>query len=84
MCSSGQDLNIVIITLALELEKDWEHDMVDKCLMALGFVGAVFDGITKRLPMFFTGHMVNTIGSASTMDNDAFQRNINKNAVAML
>ncbi|PON77417.1 hypothetical protein TorRG33x02_240660, partial [Trema orientale] len=78
MCSSGQDLNIVIITLALELEKDWEHDMVDKCLMALGFVGAVFDGITNRLPMFFTGHMVNTIGNASTMDKDAFQPNINK------
>ncbi|PON99856.1 ABC transporter type 1, transmembrane domain containing protein [Trema orientale] len=59
-------------------------DTVDKCLMALGFVGAVFDGITNRLPMFFTSHVVNAIGSASTKGNDASQQKINKNVVAML
>ncbi|PON99864.1 hypothetical protein TorRG33x02_042820 [Trema orientale] len=59
-------------------------DMVDMCLMALGFVGSVFDGITSRLPMFFTSHVVNAIGSASTRDNDASQHTINKNVVAML
>ncbi|PON37425.1 ABC transporter type 1, transmembrane domain containing protein [Trema orientale] len=59
-------------------------DKVDMCLMALGFVGAVVDGFTDRLPLLFTSHMVNTIGSASKMDHDAFHHNINKNAVAIL
>ncbi|PON37426.1 ABC transporter [Trema orientale] len=58
-------------------------DKVDMCLMAVGLVGAVVDGFTDRLPVLFTGHMVNTIGSASKMDPDAFHHNMNKNAVAI-
>ncbi|PON59414.1 ABC transporter [Parasponia andersonii] len=59
-------------------------DKVDLCLMSLGFLGAVFDGLTDRLAMLFTGHMINTIGSVSKLDNEAFQYNMNKNTVAML
>ena len=53
-------------------------DKVDMCLMTLGSIGAVFDGFSERLPMVFTSRMINTIGSASKLDSDAFQRNINK------
>lgn len=58
-------------------------DKVDMCLMALGFIGAVFDGFTDRLPLLFTSHMINSIGSSSKLDHDAFQHNINKVSLSL-
>ncbi|PON59409.1 ABC transporter [Parasponia andersonii] len=53
-------------------------DGVDRCLMALGFIGAVFDGVTDRLSLLFAAQMINTIGSASKLDNDVLHHNLNK------
>ncbi|PON52777.1 ABC transporter [Trema orientale] len=59
-------------------------DGVDMCLMALGFIGAVFDGFTDRLSLLFAAQMINTIGSASKLDNDVLHHNLNKNALIMV
>ncbi|PON64632.1 ABC transporter-like [Parasponia andersonii] len=59
-------------------------DKLDMCLMALGFIGAVFDGLTDRLELYFSSKMINIIGSLSTLDPDDFRHNFEKNALTML
>ena len=53
-------------------------DGMDMWLMALGFLGAVFDGLSDRLVLLFTSHMINSIGSASKLDNDVLKHNLDK------
>ena len=48
-------------------------DCVDMWLMALGFIGAVLDGFTDRIPFLFVSHMINSIGSLSSLDLDSFR-----------
>ncbi|EXB42938.1 hypothetical protein L484_013961 [Morus notabilis] len=53
-------------------------------LMFFGFIGAVLDGFTDRLPLYFTSHMINSIGNASKLDPDVLRQRLNKNAVGIL
>ncbi|KAF8031804.1 hypothetical protein BT93_D0883 [Corymbia citriodora subsp. variegata] len=59
-------------------------DGVDKCLMGLGFFGAVADGFSTPLVLFVTSQLMNNIGSASSMDPATFRHNMNKNALVLL
>ncbi|KAB1211634.1 ABC transporter B family member 15 [Morella rubra] len=59
-------------------------DSVDLWLMALGFLGSMGDGISTPLVLFISSRLMNNIGGASISLAESFQRNINRNAVAML
>ncbi|XP_022133729.1 ABC transporter B family member 15-like, partial [Momordica charantia] len=63
-------------------------DAVDKFLMALGFIGAMGDGLTTPLVLVVSSRLMNNIGFASSSDpsdiSHSFQTNIDKNAVALL
>lgn len=51
-------------------------DGVDKCLMFFGLVGATVDGISTPVLLYLTSLLTNDIGSASSIDADAFRHNI--------
>lgn len=53
-------------------------DMVDKCLMGLGFVGTVADGFSTPLVLFVTSQLMNNIGAASSLDPATFRHSMNK------
>ncbi|KAF8031806.1 hypothetical protein BT93_D0885 [Corymbia citriodora subsp. variegata] len=59
-------------------------DGVDKCLMGLGFFGAVADGFSTPLVLYVSSQLMNDIGSASSMDPATFRHNMNKNALVLL
>ncbi|KAL3723209.1 hypothetical protein ACJRO7_035396 [Eucalyptus globulus] len=76
-----------------EEEKKWwssigsifmHADGVDKCLMGLGFFGAVADGFSTPLLLYVTSRLMNDIGSASSLDPEMFCHKINKNALVLL
>ena len=53
-------------------------DGVDKWLMGLGFIGAVFDGVSDRLPLLFAAKMMNFVGNSSRLDPQVLQHSLNK------
>ncbi|EXB47712.1 ABC transporter B family member 22 [Morus notabilis] len=53
-----------------------QADGVDMLLMFFGFIGAVLDGFTDRLPLYFTSHMINSIGNASKLDPDVLRQSL--------
>lgn len=55
-----------------------QADGVDMLLMFFGFIGAVLDGFTDRLQLYFTSHMINSIGNASKLDPDVLRQSLNK------
>ncbi|KAK2631875.1 hypothetical protein EUGRSUZ_L02334 [Eucalyptus grandis] len=59
-------------------------DGVDKCLVGLGFFGAVADGFSTPLLLYVTSRLMNDIGSASSLDPEMFRHKINKNALVLL
>ncbi|XWS32817.1 hypothetical protein CRYUN_Cryun22dG0022200 [Craigia yunnanensis] len=59
-------------------------DVVDMCLMTLGFIGAVGDGFFTPLVLLVTSKLMNNLGDASAFTADMFIHNINKNSVALL
>ncbi|XP_039158012.1 ABC transporter B family member 15 [Eucalyptus grandis] len=59
-------------------------DGVDRCLMGLGFFGAVADGFSTPIVLYVAGQLLNDIGSASSMDPASFLHSINKKALALL
>ncbi|KAI6700620.1 hypothetical protein NL676_014944 [Syzygium grande] len=59
-------------------------DGVEKCLMGLGFFGAVADGFSTPLLLYVTSRLANDIGSASSLDLETFRHKINKNALILL
>ncbi|GFY83042.1 hypothetical protein Acr_02g0012820 [Actinidia rufa] len=56
-------------------------DRVDALLMALGFLGAIGQGLSIPVTLLATIEIMNNIGGASTLAADVFTHNINKNAV---
>ncbi|XP_057463843.1 ABC transporter B family member 15-like isoform X1 [Actinidia eriantha] len=56
-------------------------DRVDALLMALGFLGAIGQGLSIPVTLLATIEIMNNIGDASTLAVDVFTHNINKNAV---
>ncbi|XP_039157216.1 LOW QUALITY PROTEIN: ABC transporter B family member 15-like [Eucalyptus grandis] len=76
-----------------EEEKKWwssigsifmHADGVDKCLVGLGFFGAVADGFSTPLLLYVTSRLMNDIGFASSLDPEMFRHKINKNALVLL
>ncbi|XP_056169654.1 ABC transporter B family member 15-like [Syzygium oleosum] len=59
-------------------------DGVDKCLMGLGFFGAVADGFSTPILFYVISRLTNDIGSASSLDPELFRHNINQNALILL
>ncbi|KAJ6813392.1 putative multidrug resistance protein [Iris pallida] len=57
-------------------------DAVDKWLMALGFLGAMGDGMSLPVLLTISSKMMNNIGNSS--DDDKFIHNISKSAVNMV
>nr|ABD33400.2 Cyclic peptide transporter [Medicago truncatula] len=53
-------------------------DGEDWFLMILGTIGAIGEGFNAPLILYICSHMINNIGSSSTMDVDTFIHNINK------
>ncbi|KAI3722356.1 hypothetical protein L2E82_33392 [Cichorium intybus] len=56
-------------------------DGTDMFLMALGFLGAVGDGIVVPTTLYITSTIMNNIGDFSSFSTDVFTDEINKNAV---
>ncbi|KAL5554201.1 hypothetical protein UlMin_041602 [Ulmus minor] len=59
-------------------------DGVDAWLMALGLIGAIFDGLSDTIPLFFLNPLFNSIANASSLDAGTLQHHINQYAVKML
>ncbi|KAK4760323.1 hypothetical protein SAY87_005216 [Trapa incisa] len=59
-------------------------DGVDKCLMALGLVGAVGDGLSTPVVLYVSSRLMNNIGDSPSLDSNAFLQNINKNSLILL
>ncbi|KAJ8750162.1 hypothetical protein K2173_014077 [Erythroxylum novogranatense] len=57
-------------------------DHLDWFLMTLGFIGSLADGFSTPLVLFVTSRLMNNLGGTSSTE-DAFSRNINKNALAL-
>ncbi|KAI3722358.1 hypothetical protein L2E82_33394 [Cichorium intybus] len=55
-------------------------DGADMFLMALGFLGAVGDGIAMPVMFYFTSTIMNSVGGFSSLSKDVFIDKINKNA----
>lgn len=53
-------------------------DAVDKLLMAVGFIGAMGDGLTMPVMNVVNSRLMNNMGSASTVTPDKFLERINK------
>lgn len=53
-------------------------DGMDKCLMFLGLIGAVGDGLSTPLVLFVSSKLMNEIGTSSSLDLNVFRDNINK------
>nr|XP_043631201.1 ABC transporter B family member 15-like [Erigeron canadensis] len=56
-------------------------DGTDMLLMALGFLGAVGDGMGLPVRIIFATAILNSIGGSSTLPKDVYVDKINKNAV---
>ncbi|KAI3789524.1 hypothetical protein L2E82_02323 [Cichorium intybus] len=55
-------------------------DGADMFLMALGFLGAVGDGIAMPVMFYFTSNIMNSVGGFSSLSKDVFIDKIDKNA----
>lgn len=53
-------------------------DGADISLMTLGFIGAVFDGVSFPISVIITGKLMNIIGGADASDDHNFMHNINE------
>ncbi|CAK9170006.1 unnamed protein product [Ilex paraguariensis] len=58
-------------------------DRIDFLLMALGFFGAICDGISMPLMLIVTSKLMNNLGDSTTSISANFTQNINKNALVM-
>ncbi|XP_020240290.1 ABC transporter B family member 15 [Cajanus cajan] len=59
-------------------------DGLDWCLMILGLIGAIGDGIGTPLVLFVTSHIMNNIGDFSSDKGSTIIHSVNKNAVVLL
>ncbi|OVA14323.1 ABC transporter [Macleaya cordata] len=62
-------------------------DGIDKCLMILGFMGAIGDGFGTPVMLFLTSKIMNNLGSGpptSDDPNQLFLKTITKNSVSLL
>ncbi|XP_041006181.1 ABC transporter B family member 15-like [Juglans microcarpa x Juglans regia] len=59
-------------------------DGVDLLLMVFGILGCVGDGFSTPLVLYISSQLMNNIGGVSISLSESFQRNINKNAVALM
>ncbi|KAI3793978.1 hypothetical protein L1987_36602 [Smallanthus sonchifolius] len=58
-------------------------DRADMFLMAVGFLGAVGEGIGLPAIIFYTSTIMNNIGDFSSLPSDVFTDKINQNAVSL-
>ncbi|KAK9107923.1 hypothetical protein Syun_023934 [Stephania yunnanensis] len=63
-------------------------DATDVCLMTLGFVGSVGDGLSSPLMLFITSRIMNNLGPSddpsSSSDPSQFQHNTSQNALYLI
>ncbi|KAI6700619.1 hypothetical protein NL676_014943 [Syzygium grande] len=71
--------------IAASVSSIFKHaDAADKWLMALGFLGAVGDGVSTPFVLFLSSHLMNNIGDAPSLDEGQFAHVINKNALSLI
>lgn len=59
-------------------------DCTDKWLMMFGFIGAVMDGSSTPVVLFFSSRLMNSIGTYASTDMTVFLNNVNKVFLKML
>ncbi|XP_058741386.1 ABC transporter B family member 15-like [Vicia villosa] len=59
-------------------------DTQDWFLMILGTIGAIGEGFTTPVMLFLSSRVINTYGTSSSTDGNAFIHNSNKNAMAWI
>lgn len=65
--------------IAASVSSIFKHaDAADKGLMALGFLGAVGDGVSTPFVLFLSSRLMNNIGDAPSLDEGQFAYVINK------